>query len=141
MNSEELNNFRHFINETAANGTEVTKMSHVAEPVKNTVRDLLKICENVTKLLDSNTGQSADTRILKKKYEQIRLEHSQMNKKFEKAQNLLLSLLEDIQDITNSVEMLTKANATQANRTVIHETAKIQKSALTLSTKIMQFNP
>jgi hypothetical protein len=141
MNNEESSIFKVFLKETMANGLEVTRMDHVAEPVKNTVRDLLKVCENVTRLMDNSSGQNADSRILKKKYEQTKIDLNQATKKFEKTQALIVSLLEEIQEITNSAELIIKANSGQTNPKTIQETLKIQNAAQKLSTKIMQFNP
>jgi hypothetical protein len=124
-----------------ANGYDVTKLDHVAEPVKATVRDLLKVCENVTKLMDNSSGQNADVRVLKKRFDQMKTELYQSERKFEKAQALILSLLEDIQDVTNSLELIVKTSASQSNVNISQEARKAQALVQKQASKIMQFQP
>lgn len=140
MTSEDLAKFRHFMNETMANGRAITTMGHVADDVKSTVRDFIIVCENVTKLLDSSNSQNADARILKKKLDQSKSEFYAVEKKFEKAQSLILSILEDIQDISAANEIIVKNNKNLPASPAYLEGTKIQNFLLKLSDKIMNFN-
>jgi hypothetical protein len=141
MNNEEESNFKIFLKQSMASGFDVTKMDHVAEPVKAAVRDLLKVCENVHKLLDNSSGQNADVRVLKKRYDQAKTDLHQVEKKFEKTQALIVSLLEEIQLITNAAEVIIKGTAGQASSMTSQEAIKIQNATQKLSNKIMSFNP
>lgn len=139
MNSEDVAQFRSFVREVVDAGQEVTQMSHVAEPVKAVIRDFLKICQNINLLIDNQSGQTADGRILKKKLEQFKSDFYLAEKKVEKMQQLILSVLEDFQDITIAVEHILKDTNSQPN-TVTHINAKkIQQTIETKSKRIMEF--
>jgi hypothetical protein len=140
MNSEEIAQFRNFVRQTMEAGREVTGMSHVAEPVKAVVRDFIKISENINLFIDSQTGQSADVRVLKKKMDQMRSEGFVNEKKIEKIQLLILDFLEGMQEITLAAETIIKSNQIPSNSIAAKSIQKIQLTIEEQNKKIMDFS-
>lgn len=85
---------------------------HVSADVKNVIRDLLQVCANFDELLEHSSGQSADTRMLKKKLDQAKADARASENKIGDVKKTILSLVEEIKSIGAESGHILKRHAT-----------------------------
>lgn len=103
MDSDNIQ-WKAFVTESLSKAKAVLSEDHVGGPVRDAIKDLMKIAENLEQMLYSQAGQNADQRVLKKRYDQVKHELREQEKKIEPIKAAVGELVE-----------LTKAVATEAN--------------------------
>lgn len=88
-----------FLRSTRDRAEGVLGGAHIGADVKELIRDLLQIANNAEDLISHSSGQSADTRVLKKKLDQSKTETRAAEAKIESAKKLILSLVDEIKAI------------------------------------------
>jgi hypothetical protein len=71
---------KQFISDTRKKAELVSNSAHISSDIKDIIKDLLVIADNFESLMSQSVGQSADSRVLKKKLDQSKLELNQVKK-------------------------------------------------------------
>lgn len=101
---------------------------HVGADVKSTLKDLLKIAEDFRHLLDHTSGQSADIRVMRKRFEAQRNEIRQQEERVEEVKRMVLMLATEVEVIQNEAGQIIKRASTPNDPIASHAT-RIKTSA------------
>jgi molecular chaperone GrpE (heat shock protein) len=108
MSSDDQLVIKQFMHQAQKNGQEILLQTHVSADIKSVVKDLLQVCDNFQNLLGSSSGQSADARVIKRKYEQSKQELKAAEAKVEAAKSVILSIVEEIKSINGEATTIAK---------------------------------
>lgn len=104
-------NFREFMSSTCEKAKGLLDQVHIGDDTKKILRDFLQVTQNFEQLLSSNVGANADQRLSKKRLEQAKLEHRQIEKQLNDIKTRFLAIIEDVKTIGSEVSGLQKAIA------------------------------
>jgi hypothetical protein len=105
---------RAFLATTKKNAAEVLGQPHVGDDVKSVIKDLLQICQNFQDLTGSATSQSADVRVLKKKFDQSKSDLRAIDAKLTAAKQLMLSVASEVEIVIKETISILKRHQTPA---------------------------
>ncbi len=89
-------NIRAFMHEVREKADQITSNSHVGADVKSVIKDLIQIGENLETVLQQSTGQSADSRVLKKKLDQAKQDMRGNEGKLETVKKSVMAIVEEL---------------------------------------------
>lgn len=133
--ADDIQVLKSFLNSTKNKAAEVQSREHLSADVRNIIGDLLQLCENFDELFAMSQGQTADARILKKKFDQIKAEQRTTEGKMELIKKSVVFLVDDIKTISTEASTILKrheANTSEPNyvaamriRSAAHKMAEI----------------
>lgn len=126
--SEDLKTLRAFLRETRVKADVILGADHVSADVKTIIKDLIHAGQNLDILIDLNSGQSADGRVLKKKLEAAKSEIRSMEAKVEGAKKLIMALVEEIRILTVESANISKRHTADPNDPDSLSAARIKAS-------------
>ncbi len=97
-----------FLNETRERANTVLQEEHIGADVKNVLRDLLKVSDSFHQLMQQSTGQSADTRVLKKKLDQSKAETRAVQAKLDGSKAMVVALTDEIKKVSSEAVQIAK---------------------------------
>jgi hypothetical protein len=103
---------RNFLINAKKNAAEVLAQPHIGDDVKSVIKDLLQICQNFQDVVGSNTSQSADVRVLKKKFDQAKSDVRAIDAKLTEAKQLMLSVASEAEVVIKETISILKRHQT-----------------------------
>lgn len=91
--SEDVNRFKKFLNETREKANALINQDHIDLNARNALKDFVEVSRQTEKLLEARTEMSADAGLIKKRYEQLKTEHRELEKKYSKIAEIVSSEL------------------------------------------------
>lgn len=118
-----------FLSQTKEKANEILLQAHVGADIKGTIKDLLLVGDNFEKLIQSMTGQSSDSRILKKKLEQAKVESKAFEVNIESLKKVLLLIVDEVKKINVEAAQVIKRHEAKQSQAVDALSATRIKSA------------
>lgn len=106
--SEEQKALKAFLHVTRLKADVVLNAAHINNEAKVTIKDLLQICNNFEVLLSSNVGVSADTNLLKKRYDHSKQEIRKLEDQVNIAKEKMQTIVPEIVKVSTETNTLLK---------------------------------
>jgi uncharacterized protein (DUF3084 family) len=73
--------FRQFLSATREKANEIISMDHVSSDARNVLKDFIEVSKQTERLLEARNETGADQRVMQKRYEQLKVDHRELEKK------------------------------------------------------------
>ncbi len=117
--------FKAFLVITKGKAVDFTNNADLDAEVKTTIRDLIKAIESFEGLKNEMTGQSADSRILRKRLEQSRQETKAAEKRIEAIKLVVSGLVESVMRLSIEANKVADQDVAARLKGEIQKAAKV----------------
>ena len=138
MSDEQM--IRNFLITAKKNAAEVLGQPHVGDDVKSVIKDLLQITQNFQDLNQGATSQSADVRVLKKRFDQAKAEIRASEARLVSAKQLMLAAASDAEVIVVETLNIVKRHQTPDTDPDFISGNKIKTAARKIIEAIVKIN-
>jgi hypothetical protein len=131
---------KNFLITAKKKAADVLGQPHVGDDVKEIIKDLLQVANSFQEVAVNSSSQSADVRVLKKRFDQAKAENRASEAKLESAKQLMMAVAKDAEVVV--VETLSIAKRHQAPETDpdLISSSKIKAAARKIIEAIVKIN-
>ncbi len=129
-------NIRAFMHEVREKADKITASPHIGADVKGVIKDLIKIGENFENVLQQSSGQSADSRVLKKKLDQAKQDMRGNETKLETVKTSIMAIIEELKIVGQESNALLKRF--EANSPDAIQVTRIKTSTQKMAETVVQ---
>ena len=97
-----------FLHETRRKATAVLAEEHIGADVKLVIESLFQICDSFEDLVAQSSGQSADSRMMKKKLDQAKADKKAVEMRVDALKKQVLTLIPEIKNIAGEAAGIAK---------------------------------
>ncbi|MES2963379.1 MAG: hypothetical protein V4760_05780 [Bdellovibrionota bacterium] len=93
MASEDELRFRKFLSDTREKASKLIGLDHIDLDARNALKDFIEVSRQTEKLLSDRNDTGADQRVLQKRYDQLKTEHRELEKRAGKISEIVTTEL------------------------------------------------
>jgi hypothetical protein len=116
--------FRIFLEDVKKRATALVGEEYISEDVRKVLRDFLQATESFASLYSESVGQSADSRVLKKRYEQLKSESKANEKRIEQMKSSSISSVASVKVISAEITSITDPASLARIKTALQKIAE-----------------
>lgn len=138
--SYDLPVLKQYLNETREAASAVLGMEHIGHDANKVIKDLLAIADSFDSLMQQSQGQSADSRIIKKKYDHARADIRALEAKLEAIKASIFIVVESIKTVTVEASAITKRHEADLTHADAASAATIKQATQRMAEIVIQIS-
>lgn len=132
--NDDIASFKKFMSDVRERAQKLIGETHIDLNARNALKDFIEVSRQTEKLLDARSEMSADQRVMQKRYEQLKVDHRELEKKYSKipemVSNELAPVLKTITGDTILISERAKGIADEKHRAEVNDATVRIKTAV-----------